>query len=336
MRPAKRSPLWGTLALLPMLLPACKTGYVDIYECPHPCYGCDDPCDPCPEGECVPVPEVGWEGPILLWTGPENEAPGCPEVASAHVYEGHVGFSQELSCPDCACEPPRCLLPAGVVASDVSSCPNEGPGSTLTPFPAPDGWTGECVAPSAVPDALVNSVTFLPPEVSDCTPVELPQPNNGSGTWKYLARGCRSGKVPLECNDTTRICSPRAPGWRSCMVKDGDNFYCPLGFPARHVFYRAVKGELDCKPCTCGPPEGSLCEAEVNLYTDDFCAGAPWMGSSANDGPGCFPAFPAGDLGGMSASLSINEPGQCTPSVSSAVGGLEPAEPSTFCCRSDP
>ncbi|HSN99938.1 MAG TPA: hypothetical protein VLS89_16700, partial [Candidatus Nanopelagicales bacterium] len=125
-------PLWAILGLSPLLLVAClvacKEGYYDPFGCPDPCYDCDVPCDPCSDGECVPVPEVGWEGPILLWTGPENEAPDCPDLALAHVYEGRFGFSRDLSCPDCACEPPRCLLPAGVVASDVSTCPNDGPG----------------------------------------------------------------------------------------------------------------------------------------------------------------------------------------------------------------
>ncbi|HSN96883.1 MAG TPA: hypothetical protein VLS89_01250, partial [Candidatus Nanopelagicales bacterium] len=201
---------------------------------------------------------------------------------------------------------------------------------------APDDWTGECVAPPAVPDALANSITFLPPEVSDCRPVELPKPNQGSATWKYLARGCRSGKDPLECNDKTQLCSPRVPGWRSCMAKEGDNFYCPAGFPARHVFYRAVEGEFGCTPCTCGPPEGSVCEAEVHLYLDEHCATSVSESKPvSHDDPTCLPAFPVGDLRGISASFSIDEPGQCAPSVSSAVGGLEPAEPSTFCCRSE-
>ena len=326
---------WGFLVIVLSTLGACRSGYIDIYECPHPCYGCDDPCDPCPDGHCVPLPVLGWDGPLLLWMGPEDEAPECPEEASAKVYEGNFGFSMQLDCPDCVCAPPVCRLPGGAVASDIATCPNDEPAATLTPFPAPPGWTGACTVPPAIPDATAASVTFLLPEMSPCEPVTLPEPMGGSGAWKEVVRACRPVEPFIACKEPGLACAPRIQGFRHCVYKEGENLLCPVGYPERRVFYGGVGGSLDCTPCTCGPPEGGLCRAEVRVYEDEACSSLLEAGWVEHDAPAdfCSPGLAAGELRGMAAIWETNEPGQCTPDGGHAQGGFEPVEPSTFCCE---
>jgi hypothetical protein len=320
---------------LAFCLTACQN--TPLWDCEHPCKTCRDPC--CEENDCVPVPELGWDGPVQVWMGPEAAAPGCPEGASALVYEGHEGLHVEDHCAPCACEPPACKLPDAIVASDISTCPNDGPGAQT--FAAPAGWTGECVAPGVIADGMNNavaSITFPATEIIPCTPKAGPAPTAGSFTWTTLARACRSPKVTIGvCAEENLSCAPalaEAPsGFRHCVFKEGEHMQCPTDYPERRVFYGRIDGEVQCAACTCGPPQGSECKADIFAYSDDVCG--VWISfqspelqmSACNDY-----ALP-GDLRSMDATWLVNSPGTCAPGGGGITGEAHPADPSTFCCR---
>ena len=41
----------------------------------------ESPPVPCEESRCLSELPWGWRGPVSLWTGPEADAPPCPERA---------------------------------------------------------------------------------------------------------------------------------------------------------------------------------------------------------------------------------------------------------------
>src|SRR5690606_18762258 len=99
--------------------------------------------DTCP-GECVPLGPLGWSDPLLLWTGPVQEAPGCPTRAPVPAYQGHADLVAPDECDPCACDPPTgsCAMPTDLTAYDNASCcgpgePGCGPGAAAVSFDAP-------------------------------------------------------------------------------------------------------------------------------------------------------------------------------------------------------
>jgi len=320
-------------AALAVLLPACRTGRIDIYSCEDPCYTCDDPCDPCPGGECVPVPPLGWEGPVLLWTGAEADAPECPSEAPVSVYEGHDGLEAIHTCPACACEPAGCRAPEGLVASDLT-CPGDGPGSSQQPIAIDDGWQDTCVATPAVPDGQLASLVFLAPELGACTPVTGSE-TSASVTWARLARACRAGTQTGACDDLRQQCATAAEGFRQCVFRDGDDEACPEGYPERQVFYRGLDGSLGCTECTCGAPEDGDCAARITTYAELGCPQSKALASAdvAIDQPKCVDVQEAGALRSASLTIEVSTPGTCPPAGGEPIGEVEPADPSTFCCR---
>lgn len=318
--------------LLPAALAvACRSGGIDITACDEPCLDCQDPCDPCPEGECVPLPALGWEGPALLWTGLETDAPACPEQAPATVYEGHDGLVIGSGCLPCMCEPALCALPAEVAVSDEACAPGTGvSGQALS---VPDGWTGACAVQAGIPVAAGGTLRMAPTTAGPCAPVLGPVPTSGSFQWATFARACQSAEVGPACLDRAQRCAARSGGgFRQCVFKDGDEPRCPAGYPERRVFYRGTKGDLDCSPCTCGPPQGGECAANLVTSSDGSCSSGLVSGFALLDEPKCWDATQSGEVRGLSASWVVNEPGGCEPGGGQPQGVVEPDGPSTFCC----
>lgn len=318
-------------ALLPAALAvACRSGGIDLTTCDEPCLDCPDPCDPCPEGECVPLPALGWEGPALLWTGLEADAPACPGEAPATVYEGRDGLAPPRCLP-CMCEPAPCALPAAAAASAEACTPGaEVSGQALS---IPDGWAGACVEQTGIPIAMGESLRMAATTLGPCAPVLGPVPASGSFQWATFARACQTAEAGPACLDRAQRCAPRSGGgFRQCVFKDGDEPLCPIGYPERRVFYRGTKGDLDCSPCTCGPPQGGNCKATLVGSSDGGCASELVAGVAVQDQPQCHHAMLGGTIRGLSASWEVNEPGGCEPGGGDPQGVVEADGPSTFCC----
>ena len=146
---------------------------------------------PCP-GACVDYPSAGWDGPFLVWIGPEPQAPPCPGTAPTVVYEGHADLDAgPLPCGPCQCGAPTgaCGLPPKLSATSVA-CEGNAAGTPVTPFDPPPAWDGGCTAEDAV-DAgelceggpCVASITIAPlaVEESACAAIEPPIPDDPPG-----------------------------------------------------------------------------------------------------------------------------------------------------------
>ena len=286
----------------------------------------------CPEGDCVLPPPLGWEGPLLLWVGAPGEAPDCPDRARYFVYEGHDGLSLDsVRCPACSCEPAVCEL-QGLVAHGDAACGSASP----APYQAPAGWDGACVSSGTVADAQLGSILFTALTQAPCAPIQIPVLERGSFGWERVARGCRGDVERNWCwENRDHICVPEAEPWRDefrqCIFKDELVDICPLGYPARQVFFGGFDDNVTCTPCECTPPEGGACRASVRVYSDAMCSSEMTQQEVDLSPSQCSPPL-AGDLQSMSATWLQNEAGSCTPIPSRPAGRPELLDPATFCC----
>ena len=303
----------------------------DVSECPG---------NACP-GECVPLPPFGFDGPGLLWMGPEAEAPECPARAPVKVYDGHRGLNSTFECPSCECSQPTCQLPEGLIASNSNLC--QGP--EFTPLDAPTSWTGDCtVASDVITSSQLRSVSIKPTTERPCEPTYPTVPHNTSPTqWDLFARACRGEAIDTVCNDPGKTCLPSAepppPGFRQCIVYLGyGEPQCPAEYPDQFEFYTDAEDSRECTPCECTQTAPAQCEVLFSTYEDAECGQvllSIMMGSAPS--PACHPiSVQSAELASMSAEWVTNTPGSCAASGGKPVGEIKPIDPRTFCCQSPP
>src|SRR6185437_3705118 len=139
------------------------------------------------------------------------------------------------------------------------------------------------------------------------------------------------------CDDNKKLCVPVAPpGFATCIYQMGDND-CPDGaespYTEKHVFYGGVDDTRACAACSCSPPSGSVCSAEVFVYADSACATVPsYAATITSTGAECHDLAPGAALGSKSSSAPTYTPGACQPSGGEPIGGVTAVVPSTFCC----
>jgi hypothetical protein len=319
------------LALVTAASVGCTSGTIDIYTCDEqPTSESEPHC--CPKGECVPMAPLGWEGPVLLWEGAEEDAPGCPARAAVTLYEGHGGLLATPQCPTCWCEPAPCVL-SGLVASDSFMC---APGAPEAEYPAPNGWQGECVSPATVPASQLGSISFPPPSLAPCVSVTGPVITQGNYGWGTFARACGTA-IPLVQCDGQQLCVPTSepppPGFRQCVFARGEQ-ECPARFPDRHMYYNAIdESEVECSACACTDPEGGDCQALVHAFADAMCADELGSVMVTLASPQCVDPPDGSPLSAMAAEWIVTEPGSCIPQGGQPIGSAKPADPATFCCE---
>ena len=303
------------------------------------------PGDPCP-GQCVPLAPLGFDGPALLWIGPESQAPECPARAPRKVYEGHGGLNASHECPPCECSEPTCVLPEGIVTSTLNVCPNDGPGATLTDFDAPPAWDGSCAAPPPVDPSLLGSLTIQPATERPCGPVP-PEVAHDIGPigWGLFARGCLGEAIDSVCSDPGTTCLPSAepppPGFRQCIMHllpdDGSGVLCPAEYPEMHAFYGSVDDERACTECVCTQTAPSTCLARLSAYTDGACSSPLFenMPIGTANSP-CIDVMPGLQLGSIAATWQTDQPGSCQTSGGEPIGQVKAKDPRTFCCQPAP
>ena len=356
------------LAVLLVALTSCNT-YMDGYPCTNPDKGHKDAHnnpDPCHEndpdagadagetcdGVCLTAPPAGWEGPYLLWTGDEADAPHCSDLPSTphESYAGHGDLDAPTHCDACACAPPTgsCELPATMTAS-AATCAGDGPGAAHTPFDPPPKWGGTCTSANAIPPGklcggvpCVQSVTIAPLTLkeSGCLPI---QPSNvqPAPAWKKFGRAC-SATQRQHCGAGDGLCVPAAPGpeFRQCIFVVGDTDFaeCPAPYPDRSVFYKSFVDDRSCPACACGAPKGSTCAGSVSIFSDPGC-GASIGGALQLDAvkPKCYDLVPGAALEGKIASEPIFTPGQCVPQSDDKMTTFAlPQTAVVFCCQGTP
>ena len=336
---ASTKKLVARLLLVALLLEGCDTDSLDLAACRTP----SSPGPPCPtkercSGPCVPLPPLGWSRPVLLWSGPQFEAPECPTDRAGGVqFEGFADPSDAPECPMCSCEPPTatCELPS-ILTVGTQKCGVEDPPQLLYDYSGlvPDSTI--CVTDNPFPAGMIHSYSTGPTAMFEngCKPVATMPPKGGAAAWKTFARACGSGGSP--CLDPVALCdapAPPPPGFSQCLYQQGEHD-CPSDYPDRHVFYDDVSDSRHCSECSCGAPQGGDCTAFVVLYKDAECtllvAGDT---VSLKTTWGCGDLTAGNALRGKTATAPVYEPGWCEPGGGEALGSVEPLGPSTFCCQ---
>lgn len=303
----------------------------------------DDPPTRCP-GQCVPLPPLGFDGPALLWTGDAAEVPACPARAPAIVFEGYDGLRDlPLECGPCECSAPRCQLPAGVVASTQLACPQDDPGATLTPFPAPASWDGSCTSAGMVAPALAATMGLLPTTHEPCAPVvEVPAKAEPGPPFTIRARACAGEVTPDLCDGPGLTCvptdEPPPPGFRQCILslREGE-VDCPPEYPEEVSFFAKVDDDRGCAPCVCAQIAAGTCVAQVRAFQDGSCSGAPFMNRWVDEAGDCFENNqPGAPLQSIDASWITNQPGACVAAGGAPSGQVTLTGLQTFCCQKPP
>jgi hypothetical protein len=299
-------------------------------------------------GDCVPVPPLDWQGPVLLSPGPGAPAPECPSNAPVPAYTGFAdpGEQPDAGCTECACDRSTgsCAPPASIFAS-VLPC---DAGTLLgAAFDPPGGWDGGCTTSDAVAaGALCNglpcvaSVVAGPVVVTDdgCAPSKTAPIDAGPPGFGTAVVACKGTLDPLgACADPGQTCTPSAPpssGFLTCIFQGGDN-PCPAGSPysEQHVVYAGFDDQRGCTPCGCGAPNSS-CTATLAIFGDNMCTAGLLDVGISSAGSSCFDLQDAGPPLGSKALVGPQYyAGMCAPSGGEPTdGGFVPSGPATFCC----
>ncbi|KYF79284.1 hypothetical protein BE11_37400 [Sorangium cellulosum] len=343
---------------------ASSCGAVDGYDC-HELLACDFITEDGSNnaaclGTCVDADIPDFKAPPrIVWIGPASEQPSCEDAlmdgsggngAVLEEYERLVAEpDRPVRCDPCACTEPACVLPAGLTVTSGWMC-DDRPGETVTPFRAPSGWDGACVAPGAVTPEAFGSFEIAPVTERPCEVVPAPVARDGDlPDQGQIAVVCKGGSEQGPCPDDDAWCMISAsilkPGFRRCIVShmEGDYAKCPSSdnpagraFSERFTFWRVFEDSRDCTPCACTETAPSTCEALVSTFEDDACtdlvdSSVIGTATGAPDDRVCHDAQPGTALGSMRAEWRVNAPGSCASSGGELVGELVLAR-RTLCC----
>ncbi|WP_437725315.1 hypothetical protein [Sorangium sp. So ce861] len=341
---------------------ASGCGAVDGYDC-HELLECDvinedgtsnGGC----EGTCVPAEVYGFRrGVYLVRVQTGLEALGCVDalrwtqeldleerekVSPPEFGEFFVAPGAYPGCEPCACTAPACVFPAGLTVSSGWMC-DDSPGETLTPFDAPAGWDGACVAPGAVGAEAFGSFRIAPVTARTCEVVTFPVPRDGDVHAGGQAVAICNAQRGDHCPTLEHVCAIGAdelrPGWRRCLVADdGEDVECPasdrtagLHFSEKLIVWEKVEDSRACTPCSCNETAPSTCEALVSTFEDGACRDPVAAAVVAENG-GCHDAEPGSTLGSLRAAWLVDAPGSCAPSGGEPVGELSLSKKVTVCC----
>ena len=139
------------------------------------------------------------------------------------------------------------------------------------------------------------------------------------------------------CDKSSPTCVPPVPaGFRVCVFHEGDKSCgedALAPYNEKHLFYKNIHDARSCSACACGSPAGSVCSAEISIYTDDKCSSAmPNANPVDSNAPVCIDMIAGAALGSKSASPPTYAPGACQPSGGEPTGAAEPLDPATYCC----
>jgi hypothetical protein len=293
-------------------------------------------------GQCLAVPPGGWMNPLSVYIGADAQPPPCPANAPTG-FDAYADLNAPGVCAPCQCGPSvgSCSLPATITAH-AATCEDAGTATPSTPFDPPDGgWDGRCTINDAVDGGqlcdggpCVQSLTIAPLTVNDdgCAPTQAPIPQEPPN-WGLFARVCR-GEPFGDCGSAGLVCSPvPAQGFRMCVLRDDDNDCPGSPYTEKHVFYMGLHDTRSCSPCSCDSPSGSVCKAEVTVYSDGACMSLPVVSVLADsNAPVCLDVIAGSTLGSKSASPPSYTPGSCQPSGGDSMGSADPVNRFTLCC----
>ncbi|HSN96882.1 MAG TPA: hypothetical protein VLS89_01245 [Candidatus Nanopelagicales bacterium] len=117
-------------------------------------------------------------------------------------------------------------------------------------------------------------------------------------------------------------------------MRRGQGGACPFRFPEQRIFYGGAESSLACTPCTCDPPEGSVCLIQIEDNYGTPCTGFGGSQTIGLDG-GCvvYPNGFSSPLASLRAIPLDMYAGTCAPHGGEPEGEAIPTDPTTFCCE---
>jgi hypothetical protein len=302
---------------------------------------CADP--DCGSGyTCASVP-VGWQGPVVLWTGTVNTAPACPTSYPSQVFLAHNALSvPSYNCPSCTCTPMNAACGLITLSFDITS--NCSAQAAWTGYVSPkatcqpeyETLKSAMWNPNSLPMGSVQLAQPLPASGS-CTPspvdATIPAP-----TWGADAQACGGASIAgAGCAIGQCLPKPSSPyGSSVCVFRSGVSS-CPSSYPKpsgqNGQFYADFTDQRSCTQCSCGGVScGQLGLSTSFDNTKNTCA-APSVNVPMD---GSCVAIPASQVvqGTETEWMTwTNGSPSCGKGTSALVGAATPADPITVCCQ---
>ncbi|MCA9625222.1 MAG: hypothetical protein KC731_39640 [Myxococcales bacterium] len=278
---------------------------------PSPCdeTGCE------PNEECLPPVPAGWDGPVVLHTK-------CSESAyRVRIDEGVVDLNAPPASCGCTCAPASGEICAkGAVALHKTNDCSDGATPTV--------FTPACVVALSPPPTMV--VAFVgsdtPPTGGSCAPmptVDVPEP---TGSTTQLCG------IPTQEHSrfATTGCAPVSASDGHCIFAAGD-LPCPggLGYGLKSLVHAgALTDDRDCTTCSCGTPQGGLCQSETTVYSVSNCTSP----KKAITHDGSCTAMGSAGFASLATVAGLHTPGTCEATGGEAVGEATTERLHTVCC----
>ncbi len=240
---------------------------------------------------CVPQPHVGWQGPLVLYEGPNGTpAPAC-EAGYPTALGGELltGLEAGTAVCDCSCgNATNIQCTAANLACYSSDCNAVclsalgDPTQSLAP--------GAGCSQTSLAGATVRFGDPQPTNMGSCASASdhvIPE-----ASFATAARVCGGAETSLDGCAENELCSPEASASFAlhCVAQSGDATCLDPFYSVKHLLATGVTDTRECSQCGCGPAV-STCDGEVQLSTNSctiLVDSIPAGSCAASPGPGRF------------------------------------------------
>ncbi len=267
----------------------------------------------------MPEPPVGWQGPLVLYEGPNGvPAPACAANHPTQIGDFFGGLDGGTATCGCSCG-----AATGIVCSASSSaCYNS---SCLAVCNSALGHTTQSLSPTAgcsqtaAGGSAIHVGNPAPTNMGSCQP----QTNNSipTPTFADAARVCGGAATTTVGCGANELCTPEggADFARMCIAQSGDLTCLDPFYSVKHLLAAGFTDGRSCSTCGCNPAvstcggaidfSSNSCSILVDAINAGACAASPGAGLFINYNPS--PSGTCGATGGM-LSGSVTEQGPLT------------------------
>lgn len=285
------------------------------------------------EHRCVPKAPLGWEGPVGLRQGKSTrEVSDCPSHDPLVTELFDDVSAAPASCS--GCEPVLKLPELSMAKANLFS---QSPCEASNLQKAFEFDETRCVNVYQVNDWSAFW-SYEPPQALGevkCgrTPGSAFRPGWEKNT---LFRGCQVLREG-QCDSPKEVCALRGSGMM-CVFREGEH-QCPEAYSVtRKVLYKNVSDTRGCGECKGILGKGELqIRGKVSFHADDGCNDTPRHILNYSELEGlCSPNEAQSDKGWLFVKANTDEvsyTGSCTTTPWKSIGGVEPKDPTTLCCK---
>jgi len=281
---------------------------------------------------CVADAPPGWSGPVV-WaeTMFVDEEPSCPADYPEPAFTAFNDLQAPPAECECECGAATGNISCGPVSLEYHATDSSCFGSANDDFSISAG--GACQSgPNITTTGRYWAVDDPGVTGGSCAPNSIS--NVPTATWASRSTVCGGVTASSGACDPGQACIPApADGFESrlCVWQPGE-LECPAGdFTDRFVRHEEdIDDTRNCATCTCSSPAGE-CSGSVRLWPTNDCSGGFGSGT-VSIGGSCTQSVDAVRAADAST-LSVSNV-SCQPSVGTAIGEAEPADPYTLCCMS--